>query len=388
MFLFKNKEKINVICDIGLRSIGIALVRDGSKLEVIYSKRIYLSREEAKSHSENLELSTNAIFEDLTKNGLKILKNKERNFSLGKMYCALNSPWYMAETIKINIHRKDSFVISQKIIDEELEKEERKFREKISVHFSKKIFHEGVQMLERTITSFFVNGYSTEDPLQKKAHSLELTAYMSAMPRQVFESIKNKAQKFFHIDEVVFTTFPLVLLRATRVLYQNELNFVTVHLGAESTDISVINQGGVAESGVIPFGYEKVIDLVQEKFGVSSDIAFSFISILSSDMADFSTKDTLKLTISQEIENWKKDISSLLKKWPHFSKRKIFLISEREIEPVFKAPLKEALPEIAEEVFTMNQSVLKEKIVIGPRSSFDHSLFTAIFGFLNFPKRD
>ncbi len=387
MLFFKKKEKINLICDLGLRSVGIAIVKESPKAEVLYSKRIYIPREEIKNHSENLEFSTKMIFEDLMNNGLKSLKTRGLNFSVEKMYCALNSPWYMAETRKIVIQKKDDFVVSQKIVNEEIGKKEVKFKEKIAKHFSKKIFHEGVQLLERTITNFLLNGYESQNPFQKKARSLELTAYMSAMPHSVFESVKKKAEKYFHLDEVVFTTFPLVVLQATQVLFQKEHDFIVVHVGAESTDISMVNKGSIDETATIPIGYSKMVDLVEEKFGASSDITFSLFSILSSSLANETTENTISLTISQEMENWKKEITALLKNWPHFSKRKIFLISEKEVEPLFKKPSKEAFIETAGEVFSIKQANTKDAITVGSRAVFDHNLFVAIIGFLNFHKK-
>jgi len=384
MLFLKNKQKINIVCDLGLRSVGVALFRESPKPEIIYSKRIYLPREEVKNHSENLEFSTNLAFEDLTKNGLKLLRERGGSFTIEKMYCVLNSPWYIAETRKIMVQREEEFTISQKIIDEEIEKEEKKFKEKITEHFSKKIFHGGVQLLERTITSFSINGYETDSPLQKKATSLTLTSYMSAMPHEIFETIRKKAHKNFHIDQVIFTAFPLVLLRATRVLFKKEHDFVALHLGAESTDISAITRGSVEETGVVPVGYGKIVDLIQDKFGVTSDIAFSFISIFSSNMAETSMQNTIMLLVSQEIESWKKEVSSLQEKWPNLSKRKLFLLSEKEIEPAFKLPAKEALSKIISDVFFVTQLDMKDKVVIGAKANFDHSLFVSVVGLLNF----
>src|SRR3989344_4812127 len=177
------KEKNILVFDIGSSSVNASLLlKKENEIPVFLSfshLRLPLLENPDFTHIErHARKAVKEIAEDVGK------KNRKKMPDL--IYMVLSAPWYFSETKNVKIQRRETFEVTEelvnKIMEDELELFNRKAREKFEDSSD-------IEILEKEKMRFIVNGYPIENPYGKETNRLELSIYLSAARRSFVKNI-------------------------------------------------------------------------------------------------------------------------------------------------------------------------------------------------------
>jgi len=253
-FLFKTSKKkkqetIVAIFDIGSGSIGGAIVQlpsiDGELPTIIKSART------------DIAFSESNDFEILIKNMLRAINttaqtlNKNNTSSIKEVFCILSSPWYLSETRIVKTERELSFVFTKRHANELLQKEIFNLSETYKKQYGE---IDAPQIIENIIMGVSLNGIPTNEPLDKKCKSVELSILISLSSKIFIDKIEGNILNNFHHIPVHFSSFISSSYIALRDKYINQDSHVLVDVSGETTDVSIIQDGILKYSVSFPQG--------------------------------------------------------------------------------------------------------------------------------------
>lgn len=382
MEFFRKNKPLQLVCEMGGGSAGIAIVDNSNTIpKVLFMRRIFLEdiKEEEKSlHSKNCDRLLSIILDEVLNDAFKSKAiNSFGKFYLEKVIVVFNTPLYISETRHINEKRGEPFLVSDKLIANLAEREEENFRSEIAKSDQKNL-SEGVEILEREASGFLLNGYETLNPMMKKTSEIDFSFYLSGAPVSVTKSVKIQFEKKLHAKEVVFRTFSGILRNTVRDLFKGEENLVFVHVSANSTDLVKVSKSKLDYAESLSSGYGSFVKLISSKYGISLDLALSMFRIYCSGFADKATNETIEILINEELNLWRENLlksyslhkPTLVKKW--------ILICDKDFFPIFKKTI--ATIDKSEKIFYMDLSNFKEKIIFSSQMPFDSSLATLVLG--------
>lgn len=245
----RKKKKLGLIFDIGSGSVGGAVVELGEeKAKIIYAKRKNLKIPFEVSVSE-LENKIMKLLEEISysllKEGLKTLHLIDRDHKdLDFCHIFLSSPWYASNIEILKINKSESFKISKDLLNKTIKNEEEDFENS----------GENNLVFEKKITGLKLNGYKSQNPYGKEAHSVEMTLFMAATGSKFLDRIKDLVQKDFSLDKIKFHSFTSAFFSTVRDLYQEIKDFILIDITTEVTDITLCKGGVIYDNASFPKG--------------------------------------------------------------------------------------------------------------------------------------
>ena len=294
----KKKDELVLVFNIGSSSIGGALflAQSSGIPKIIFSTR------EPIPIGKKIEVNR---FLPLTIQALEIVVNKIYGARLGvpsKIFCVLSSHWCVSQTRMISFKKNSSFVFTEKLADELIKKEIKLFEEE---HLEKyKNTDNPVRIVELKNIKTTLNGYETSSPLDQKAKELGMTIFISMSEEQILKKIENTIEKYFHLEQIKFSSFALSSFTVVRDMYEQEEDFLLVDIGGEITDIFMVKKNILRESISFPLGRNFLIRGVASGLGFTLSEADSFISLLKDGHAEASVAKKLTLIINQLRTEW------------------------------------------------------------------------------------
>jgi hypothetical protein len=266
MGLFSSVKKVHTVAlfDIGSGSIGGALVHysDDEKImpTIINSFRTDIVFRQKLDFSEYLSDMIVAL--ENTATGLY----KSASGAPDEIVCVLASPWYLSETRLIKTSKATPFIFTKRLADGLLQKE----LELLSESYQRKYGNSGnkPELLEERILNVSLNGYPIDDPLGKKARSLELTMLISISPQLCLDRIRESLSKTFHHTPVSFSSFMLSSFMAVRDRYVSPDSYLLLDIGGEVTDVAIVSRGILKASLSFPFGKRSFFKYMTSKLDI------------------------------------------------------------------------------------------------------------------------
>ena len=154
-----------------------------------------------------------------------------------RIFCVLSSPLYVSQTRVISYKKNTPFVFTTKLADALIQKEIKIFQEE---HLAKYTTVGGeVRSIELKNIKTMLNGYETANPLDQSAKELEMIIFISMSGEQILKKIENTIEKYFHFNQIKFSSFTMSFFTAVRDVFKQKDNFLLVDIGGEVTDISI-----------------------------------------------------------------------------------------------------------------------------------------------------
>ena len=295
----KKKEELVLVFNIGSASVSGALffTQKSGVPKIIFSFVEPIKIEE--------ELDSNR-FLSLTLQTINIVANKIYSKGLGapvKIFCVLSSAWYVSETRIITFKKNTSFTFTTKLADELIQKEIKIFEEENQKKYDG-VKGKGVRPIELKNIQITLNGYRTQKPVNQKAKELEMTIFISMCAEQILKNIEETVAKYFHFDQIKFSSFLAAYFSAVRDMHEKQENFLLVDVGGEITDISMVKNRVLKESISFPLGVNFLIRGVSRSMGCSLEEAKSLISLFKDGHAEKYTEEKLLLVIDKLKKDW------------------------------------------------------------------------------------
>lgn len=298
----KNKEKIIAIFDIGSGSVGGALVRIFPKIDGIQKSPTIITQSRVDIAFQD-ELDFETFFVDMQKS-LYQSATEIYNAKLGapeEIVCVLASPWFIGETRELHIEKPEPFYITKGMIDDLVSDE---LKNLVDIYKKKYEDMEGESVLiESKIFQSRLNGYKTEDPIGKKAKTLDLHLFVSISPEVCLTRIKDSLMKVFHHTPISFSTFLTSIYTGARERFEDNDAYFLIDIRGELTDIAIVSGDVLISTISFPIGKYGIVRAFRE-FGMPVDQAKSLISLHANNMLDDKSKAEIAPTIEQVQKSW------------------------------------------------------------------------------------
>lgn len=311
IFSGHKKNELILVFNVGSSSVGGALflAQKSGIPKIIFSVREPVAIEE-KIDIDRFLFLTNKALEVVVKN-----VHEARLGAPSKIFCVLSSPWYVSQTRMISLKKNTAFIFTEKLADTLIQKEIKLFEEENLEKY--KDISNSVRTIELKNIKTVLNGYETSKPLNQKAKELEMFIFISMSGEQILKKIEDTIAKYFHFNQIKFSSFNLSSFSVVRDIYQNKENFLLVDISGEVTDISMVKKNVLRESISFPLGRNFLARGIASHLGCGLNEATSLISLFKDGHAEKSIVKKLTPTIDHLRAEWLKKFQDSLANLSH-----------------------------------------------------------------------
>jgi hypothetical protein len=331
------KERLVAIFDIGSDSVGGALTKvpvDGQAIPtIIKSVRTDVAFRE--------EINFSMLFKDMI-TALGTTADSLYDGKVGvpeKIICVLASPWYLSETRVIKMARDKSFLFTDRIADELLQKEITGLND---LYLNK---YGGIksapEMIEHHISGVSLNGYIVDDPIGKRSKSIEMNMIISLSPKTCLDKIREVLMKTFPHLKVEFSSFMVDSYLAVRDRYAASDSYLLLDVGGEVTDVAIISKGGLKASLSFPFGKKEFFKYICTKMEIELRDAKELFKLFSNDTLAVKRRKKAVPLFESIAQSWSEAFRRCISTLPHTLTLpgNIFLTADNDIQKWFQTVL-------------------------------------------------
>ncbi len=212
-------------------------------------------------HAGNPDLLKEYVYE-ATKNVLE----KCRSFSghYEKLVCTVGEPWVESFSRTAHFEKKESFVVTQKLIDDMVVRESRLFEQEV-IRNHQSVEEMGIVGISPVTVD--INGYRTPDFLKGSAKSLDIGLTFSLAPAGFAESLIGVFADVFHRTDVFLSS----LDTARSFLIPHDQKATILHLGGTTSSLSIIDRGQGTAHVVVPEGLSGLEQNITDAFSVENN---------------------------------------------------------------------------------------------------------------------
>ena len=321
----KTKKNVVLVFDIGSASVGGALVLlvKGKSPKILYSVRKQMSFQnslDVKKFTSAMFRSLKAVVSDLEKRGLTHLNFLEiKNKEIKEAFCFLSSPWSVSQTKIIEKRKNKSFHVSNELIKSFIRKEEKEFA---FSHLDILDKNQDIELMDKKIIQFKLNGYKINNPYKKTAKVMEASLFLSKVNKNILDKIKTSIGKSFHLNKFHMHSFTLASFLTLRDIFGFENDFIFLDVSGEVTDISFVKNGIIRETQTFPLGRNSFIREIVKEFKNTYELSVSMLRAFNFNELDEKTKLKLKNTLFK-----------ISKKWSNLLEEGMFELSDGSICP-------------------------------------------------------
>ena len=195
-------------------------------------------------------------------------------FKPGVVFVVVSSPWYSSETKVVKVSRKDPFVITKDLLEGVMADEVELFLKKIGKNSSAAA--EEMEILDKEIMRFVVNGYPIKNPLKKTTSELSFSIYLSAVKKNFLNNLQETLSHFFGSAEIKIVSEPFALYKILSEMVNSEEGFLVVDVGGEVTEVYLIRNGILEDVKNFSWGENLVVRRLASSMKVELGEALSF----------------------------------------------------------------------------------------------------------------
>ncbi|MDR3519308.1 MAG: hypothetical protein P4L63_00250 [Candidatus Pacebacteria bacterium] len=302
----KNKNKLILVFNVGSSNISGALfwAQNSGIPKIIFSDIEPI-------HIED-KLDINKFLSSAMQS-LDAVAGRIRKANMGtpqEVFCVLSSPWHVSQTRIINFKKNTPFIFTARLAESLVQKEISLFEEENLKKDS------NADTANRTIEvkniKTILNGYETSEPLNQKTKELEMTVFISFGEEKFLKTIEDNIAKYFHFNQIRFSSFSLAFFTIVRDMYIQKENFLLLDIGGEVTSISMVKKNILREGITFPIGRNFFTRGVARDLGCTLSEAGSLISLFKDGHAEESVAAKMTITMGQLRTEWLKSFQESL----------------------------------------------------------------------------
>lgn len=274
-FIFTKKEDI-VVLDIRDGSVGgmiLSLDKDGKNIpEKIFSIRKEIPFQRNFNHKRLFYATSQAMVSVSTaiaRSGFRLPK---------KIFCVV-SPHLHASQVRVIKSKYDKpITVSESLLKTLVLEDIKQFENKhldLGGDSSNAV-------LEHKIMQIKLNGYETDSPIKKVASEIEISVFVSMVPKILLYDLRKIIFKNLHSDIIDFHSFTFVLSDVIRGVSLDKRGFAVIDVEDEISEISVIRNGVIEDTASFPVGMSIITRIVMDRFGISHEQAISYLKLFTS----------------------------------------------------------------------------------------------------------
>ena len=299
MSLFKKEhatKNVDIIADVRSSGIGIALISYQDKAPLIrYTKRYPVI------FKDNIDANdfVKRIMKELDKALLETLTEVigKKGFKVKNTHVIFSSPWYTAQTKKLNLKREKSFTFTKNQF-ETLIKKEAQSQPK----------NEQMTIIEKDITQVILNGYEIHNPFDKVTKEIGLSFYIGLISNQTKNIVDKIIDKHFHKTKIKYHTHGSVLFNVLRDSFINLNNYIALDISGETTDIFINQEGMIKGIASIPYGKHDFVRNIGKTCDKDFDTILSSLKLLAEGALEMKCESDIEVLFKEEEKVWIKAI--------------------------------------------------------------------------------
>jgi len=191
--------------------------------------------------------------------------------------------------------------------------------------------------IEHNILKVELNGYYTQEPLNKMAKNIKIYFYMSMGTQKIIREVKSCILDGFGGVPVVFKTFPFVSFSFLKESMNIKEDLVVVDMGGEITDVSLFKKDTIEEIVSFPKGKNFFLRKIASKFNTFPQEASSLFETYLRGHAEKNNAEKISIIIEDVKREWcesfKKALESISDSGP--LPQNIFFIGDEAIGDQF-----------------------------------------------------
>lgn len=274
------------------------------------------------------------------------LSEKDQPIKIKEAVVVLGSDLYEAYIKDLIIEKDQPFILTK----DQFQKAIQKHAEVINAEKAGKL------ILERDVTNVTINGYSIQNPFNKKVSKLAVSFYASFVEQKIVDEIEKIIKKNLHVSKITFKTYTLNKFNMIRNIFLNVSNYISIDIAENYTDVFIVENSALKYRKYFNFGYQNFIDEIAEKCSMNPQIVASEIKM--------STLNELKNTCKPEIEQGIIDqknkwvsmfISEIVDKEGINIPSRVFLTTNKKVVDIFTQTLLD--PEVKTKIFRNDKDV-------------------------------
>ncbi len=329
----RSKPELGIAFHIGTASVGAALIRfkRGKAPEILYTLREHIPYRES--------VDPDRFAADM----IAALKSANARFShlaepIKRVFYVFSSPWTVTQaSVDVLKQKKKSSKLNSAQVGRILAKEDRRVVGAPA----------GLAAIERKVTGVRLNGQ----------HHIEVSSVTTYIPEDLFDKIMAVSARTYHPKHTQTFSTTLASFFVIRGAFPTETNFISLDIGGEISDATIVKKGLIAETVSFPVGRHIVTRRLRAALGVSAEQASSLATLYEEGRADSTLEAKLKPIIEAAVSEWERAFRAAVRKADGKSAlpARLFVIVNDDLAKLFVRTLR------AEEnsVTLVNHAVLK-----------------------------
>ncbi|HVS79768.1 MAG TPA: hypothetical protein VHF05_02210 [Candidatus Paceibacterota bacterium] len=376
------QEDACVLLDIGNGSVGgsIVLFARSQKPKIVYSVRYPIHIPEKPSSAHLLEKMTRLledVVKDLTHEGSRHLDFKLLNYKdIKHVFCIFSSPWYASKTKIFRIEHREPVPVTDEFVKYLLDKEAESFEKSIGGTGTGTL-----KFIEQKVIRTRLNGYDTKAPHLQAARKIELGVFMSMVPQAVLDRVSAIVSRYFNARHIEFNSFALMSFSLIEDLFPGSRSYMFLDVTSEVTELALVRNNLITDTISIPSGKNLIMRAIARRYGVSPDIAATYMKLYANGHAEKSLKKGIEAAIETARAAWTAQFEKAVKEVSkgHAAPSRVFLTADDDVAIVFKdfigetAHVVEGRPEYFS-VTPLNKGILAHFCTFGRGSDEDSFL--------------
>lgn len=293
----------------------------------------------------------NQISEDLLKNldigmqkivseGLVTLSENNKTAKIKEVVVCLGAELYDSYIKDLVIEKEQNFVLTK----DQFEKAIQKHAEVVKAE------NDGKVILEKDVTNVSINGYSIQNPFNKKVKKLDVSFYASFVDKKLTEDIEKIISKNINVSKISFKTYTLNLFNVIRRSFLNANNYVSIDVADNYTNIFVVENNALKYRKCLDVGYKDFIKKISDKCNIEPNIVTSDVKMATSGESNQSCNLEIEKELKEQKNNWiNLIVSEIIDKDGINIPSRVFLTANKSISNIFVKTLTE--PENKDKIF-------------------------------------
>lgn len=254
MSFFGSRPKAQsvLLIDIASSSIAGAYARvvKGGPAIVFYSTRLQIPEGSGPASSTHMLRTLDALLLDLQKNGAPLLRRRTGSGSVQDVYVHVGAPWQHTDIRVITFKEEKPFIFSEQYYD----------KAKKSIEVPPESFH-----LEQSIVGTVINGYTTANPLGKKALRAEVIVLDSVMDAELAKLVRASLQSFSPFHTLQFVSLSTLVAHALSYAFPHEKDYWSLRVTESATELFFVKNGFPRMYASIPSGLGAFARVAKER---------------------------------------------------------------------------------------------------------------------------
>ena len=305
MGIFSRQENDTLVAvfDIGGSSIGGAFLsgHPGKLPEILTAVRFPVSFS-LEIEFKKFERTLHKTFERVIGHLKKKMPQAGKKPDLALL--VFSSPYYVAQSKIIRAKKERPFEITDDFIKKTVDEGVESFKKKWQAGHSEQKTDNNIEIIEREIMAFRLNGYPVLRPIGKHCHDFEVAFYVSAGIKNICDKLKECVFHSFGETPVRFQTFPFVAFSSLKDILDIRKGLLLVDIGGETTDLVLIKNNILEETMSFPLGENFLIRRIAGAFHFPAEESSALLSQYSAGKLHSQTAEKLGKIIGDAGQEW------------------------------------------------------------------------------------